>query len=59
MADGKPRLTIFALNEDGLYSDFKSKKLIVNPKNHISKKYKILKPQLFERGTKKIPQRNP
>jgi isopentenyl phosphate kinase (EC 2.7.4.-) len=24
----KPRLTIFALNEDGLYSDFKSKKLI-------------------------------
>jgi isopentenyl phosphate kinase len=24
----KPRLTIFALNEDGLYSDLKSKKLI-------------------------------
>lgn len=29
----KPRLTIFALNEDGVYSDLKSKKLIYELKN--------------------------
>ena len=29
----KPRLTIFALNEDGLYSDLKSKKLILELKD--------------------------
>ena len=26
----RPRLSIFALNEDGVYSDLKSKKLIMN-----------------------------
>ena len=29
----KPRLVIFALNEDGLYSDLKSKKLIYELKD--------------------------
>ena len=31
----KPRLCIFALNEDGLYSDLKSKKLIYELKDEI------------------------
>jgi len=38
----KPRLTIFALDEDGLYSDIKNKKLIYN--------FKKQKPQIMQSG---------
>ena len=35
----KPRLTIFALNEDGVYSDIKTKKLIYEMKSDQPKFY--------------------